>query len=209
MSAVRLPPALVALTPGHAQAGRTGELERRVRAALEGGLRGVLLREPELEDGPFEALAGRLRALLNGVGGWLGVHDRAHLAASARADAVHLGFRSLAPAALRTWLDGETGIGLSTHAGDPPAERAAADYVFHGPVFATPKPFPLEPVGCAGLRRDVSASTRPVWALGGIEPAQVGEVLASGVRGVAVLSGILPSDDPRRGAAAYVQALRG
>lgn len=208
MTAVRLPPPLIALTPGDAEAARSGELERRVAAAVKGGLRGVLLREPELEDGPFERLAARLRSRLDAVGGWLGIHDRPHLAAAAKADGVHLGFRSLEPAEVRDWLPG-VALGLSTHA---PAVAgvtdgwSAADYLFHGPFGPVQKDPPLEPVGTAGLARAVSGTDRPIWALGGIAPGDVPEVLASGVRGVAVLSGILPDADPERRAAEYAAA---
>lgn len=203
---MRLPPPLVALTPGDAGAARSGELEQRVRAALAGGLRGVLLREPELEDGPFEQLAVRLRALLDPLDGWLGLHDRAHLARTARADGVHFGFRSLRPGELREWLPG-TALGLSTHAGDEPGSWRAADYVFHGPVHDTPKEPPLEALGCTGLARAVGSTERPVWALGGIGPDDVAAVLRAGVRGVAVLSGVLAQDDPGECARRYGRAI--
>jgi thiamine-phosphate pyrophosphorylase len=204
VNAARLPPTLIALTPGDAAAAGSGELEQRVRAALAGGLRGVLLREPELEDRAFERVACALRELLGAVDGWLGLHDRVHLAHATRADAVHLGFRSLAPATVRaSWP--ELTIGLSTHAGDDPAEWAAADYLFHGPVFATPKAHPVEPVGIPGLRRAIASTELPVWGLGGIGAGQAADVLDAGARGVAVLSGVLRDDDPGRRAAEYLR----
>jgi thiamine-phosphate pyrophosphorylase len=199
VTARRLPPPLLALTPGVPL--RAGELEARVRAAVGAGLCGVLLREPSLADGPFLELAARLRELLGE--GWLGLHDRGHLAAACRADGVHLGFRSLRPVELRGWLPEEVAIGLSTHAGDDPACFESADYLFHGPVFSTPKPVPLDPVGPEGLASAVRGTTLPVWGLGGITPARVEDVLAVGARGVAVLSGLLGSPDPARAAAAF------
>lgn len=201
MTPRRLPPTLIALTPGVPLP--AGELAARVRAAVGAGLGGVLLREPSLADGPFLQLAAQLRELL--AEGWLAVHDRAHLAAACAADAVHVGFRSLRPAQLRPWLAEDVAIGLSTHAGDDPAGFEAADYLFHGPVFATPKPVPLEPLGPQGLARAVAATELPVWGLGGITPARVDEVLAAGARGVAVLSGLLGSADPAAATRAYRQ----
>lgn len=202
MTARRAPPPLVALTPGVPLA--AGELEARVRAAVGGGLQGVLLREPGMEDGPLLELALRLRALVGR--GWLGMHDRAHLAEACGADAVHVGFRSLAPAELREWLPDHVAVGLSTHAEDDPAQWAGADYLFHGPVFATEKPVALEPVGPGGIARATAATERPIWGLGGITPERVGEVLGAGAHGVAVLSGLLASADPAGSARAYLRS---
>jgi thiamine-phosphate diphosphorylase len=185
-----------------------------VDAALDAGLTGVLLRERRLDERAFLALAHELRARLDALpaprsrgSGWLGVHDRAHLAALAGADGVHLGFRSLAPAELPAFARG-LAVGLSAHAGDEPAAWAGADYLVFGPVRDTPsKRGILEPVGIDGLAAGVRAAGRPVWALGGIEPADVAPCLDAGARGVAVLRGILGARDPGGAAAAYLAAL--
>ena len=71
-----LPPRLLALSPGDLVLGeglvaRKADLLERVRAAWRGGLRGVLLREPQLPDGVLWELAVDLGAILDG--GWLGL----------------------------------------------------------------------------------------------------------------------------------------
>ena len=93
-----LPPRLLALSPGDLASGegfalRAADLLERVRAAKRVGLRGVLLREPQLPDGALTELAVSLKAILDG--GWVGLHDRPHLVAGVGAQGVHLGFRSL------------------------------------------------------------------------------------------------------------------
>ena len=210
MSGRRAPPRLIALTVGDATPERLDELERRVADAVRGGLEALLLREPALEDGPFAALAGRLRGRFPEL--WLALHDRPHLAPAVGAVAVHLGFRSLAPEHVRPWLDADVALGLSTHAGDSDAGAGGElDYAFHGPVHPVSKPVAQEPVGSGGLARFVEACgarfPAGVWALGGLRPEHCGEVLAAGARGVAVLSGILPSRDPAGRARAYLRAL--
>ena len=216
-----LPPALVALTPGRLRDadGTRGaaELERRLRAALAAGLRGVCLREPELGDRALLALALAVRAELDrqadqaGEPVWLCVHDRVHLAAAAQADAVHLGFRSLAPREARALLGREVAIGLSTHARDfaPGAERdlAEVDYLFHGPVAATPSKAGLEePIGVAGLASAARASRAPIWALGGLAPGDAPALAEAGAQGFATLGGILAAPDPGAAARAYARA---
>lgn len=216
----QLPAALIALTPGDLAPGDArarAELVQRVRAAAAAGLAAVLLREPELPDGELLGLARELRAALDGErpGAWLGVHDRAHVALAAGAGGVHLGFRSPRPADLGPLLERAGGglaalaIGLSTHASDDPAEWAPCDYLFHGPVRATPsKRGLLEPTGPEGLARAVArAGERPVWGIGGLEPADVPAVIAAGARGLAVLRGVLGAPDPGAAARAYLEAL--
>jgi thiamine-phosphate diphosphorylase len=179
-----------------------------VARAAAAGLRGVLLREPELEDGPFLELARELaRALAPWPDAWLGLHDRPHLARAAGAAGVHLGGASLEPSVVRAWLAPDVALGLSSHAGDDPARWAGADYLLHAPFGAVPgKGAPLGP---SGLAAAVRAAACPVWALGGIGPGDVAAALDAGARGVAVQRGLLGAPDPARAAQAYLAGLDG
>jgi thiamine-phosphate pyrophosphorylase len=206
LSPPRLPPALLALTPGVLDRAGLEALPAAVAAAHSAGLRGVLLREPRLGDAAVLELAERLRALL-GAEGWLGLHDRPHLAAAAGADAVHLGGRSLRPEQVRPWLAPGLALGLSTHAGDAPPAPGLADYALHAPVRAVPGKGPA--LGLEGLARDAARMGLPLWGLGGIGPEHAAAVIAAGARGVAVLRGILGTDDPAAATSAYLEALRG
>jgi thiamine-phosphate pyrophosphorylase len=206
---VRLPPTLLALTPGDVEPGGTDALLRAVAAAISAGLRGVLLREPRLDERAFLDLARGLRAALDDCApaGWLGVHDRAHAAVLARADGLHVGFRSLRPADARRAAPG-LALGLSAHASDDDAAWRDADYLFFGPVNDTPsKRNLLAHVGLDGLAAGVArAAGTPVWALGGLGPDDVAPCRAAGAQGVAALGGILASADPAAAAARYLAA---
>lgn len=193
----RLPPALVALTPGTLAGGGgtrdLARLEAGIGALVECGVRGFLLREPQLGDALTLQLLEDLRAhCLTGVpDAWLGLHDRVHLAACAQVDGVHLGFRSLELFEARALLPEDVSLGLSTHAPDDPASWAGADYLFHGPLHATPsKEGLLEPIGVEGLARAVQATALPVWALGGVGAQHVPALSAAGAAGCAVLGGL-------------------
>jgi thiamine-phosphate diphosphorylase len=204
VSAARLPPSLLALTPGDG----APDLCARVARAAAAGLRGVLLREPRLEDGACLALAGELaRALAPWPGAWLGLHDRPHLAHACAAAGVHLGGASLTPDQVRPWLAPGVALGLSSHAGDDPARWSGADYLLHAPFGNVPgKGAPLGPQGLAAA---VRAAPCPVWALGGIGPDDVAAALGAGARGVAVLRGLLGAPDPARATLAYLAGLEG
>lgn len=184
-----LPPRLLGLTPGVTTSAAEGhELARRIGAAVEGGLEGLVLREPLLPDGPYLALARLCRARV----AWLALHDRPHLVAAAGADAVHLGFRSLTPSEARGILAGHVAIGFSGHDGDAPDLVAAADYSTFGPVYPTASKQGLRAVtGLAPLAERCRAAGHPVFALGGVTAARVAECRAHGSYGVAVIGALL------------------
>ncbi len=200
--AQRLPGRLLALTPGTLDAEGAGALLARARLlsqasrAIAAGLDAILLREPELSDAATLTLARELRALL-GPAGWLGLHDRVHLATAAGADAVHLGWKSLPIQTARAILDSSIAIGFSAHAGDDPAAWSEADYLVFGPVFETAsKRGHLDPVGVEGVTRAVQSTSTPVWALGGITPDNAASLTSTGCRGIAVRGAVLEAADP-------------
>lgn len=202
------PPRLIALSPGTLSPARVDAFADAAARAVAAGLRGVLLREPGLEDGAVLALARRLAALLRPATGWLAVHDRVHLAAAAGAQAAHVGFRSLPLAEARIVLGEDLALGFSSHAGDEPAAWRGADYLFFGPVFDTPsKRGVVEPTGTAPLRGRVAATELPVIAIGGLVPEHAGEVLATGAAGMAVLGGVFGASDPAVATRAYLVAI--
>lgn len=196
-------PRLLCLSPGTLSDARAAQAYAgRVRDLVAGGLRGIVLREPELADAPLLWLAREVRALLPPSAGVVSVHDRLHVALAMEADAVHLGFRSLPLERVRAIVD-ERGsalrIGLSTHAADDPATWAGADYLFHGPFAeVTSKPHALPPVGVDGLKRALAARPdpkAPLFALGGIDGSSAPAALQSGVQGLAVLGALSLADD--------------
>lgn len=198
---------LLALSPGTLGEGDARALVPRVAAAVEGGLGAMLLREPGLSDRTLLELALRLREVL-GPEGWLGIHDRVHVARAALADGAHLGFRSLPPHAARRAAGPDLALGFSAHAGDGPETYGEVDYLVFGPVRATPsKRAWLEPTGLDGLATFCRGAKVPVWALGGLEPADAAGVLGAGARGLAVLRGVLGAPDPRRAAREHLAAL--
>ena len=202
---MRLPPALLALSPGDLDETRAGAFLERLECAREAGLAGLILREPGMGDRALLALAREARAVL--ARGWLAIHDRAHLAGFCGADAVHLGFDSLSPYAVREWIAAEVALGFSAHAHDEPGARAGADYLLFGPVRETPsKAGRVSATGFDGLAQACAREARPIWGLGGLEPQDAPRVRAAGACGLAVLRGILAADDPARAARAYLDA---
>ncbi|MCK9927587.1 thiamine phosphate synthase, partial [Frankia sp. Mgl5] len=88
-------------------------------------------------------------------------------------------------------------------------EMAAAgvDYLLYGHIYASGSKPDLTPRGTEELSRMTEALSVPVIAIGGILPAFVRDVMATGCAGIAVLSGITAAQDPEAAARAYRREL--
>jgi thiamine-phosphate pyrophosphorylase len=139
-----------------------------------------------------EALALRHAAAMAGV--LFIVNDRCDLALAIDADGVHLGQGDLPLDLARKVMGPDKLIGISTHNLDQVREASAGqpDYLGFGPIFTPGSKQDHDPVvGLEGLRAMRSLTSLPVFAIGGIQIDQVGEVVRAGANGVAVISAIL------------------
>ncbi len=192
----RLPPRIVALTPGDLECVRGREFAAQASVALAAGLPGLILREPKLGDRDFLELARELGMRCKTVGAWFCVHDRGHLAIEVGADALHLGFRSLPLAAARSILPDSMALGVSTHAGDGVDGFAGCDYRLHGPMFDTPSKRGLKAaLGPQGIERAVRDSPIPLLAIGGLIAEHYGLLRALGAHGACARAAFFQRDD--------------
>jgi thiamine-phosphate pyrophosphorylase len=146
-----------------------------------------------------EALALRHAAAKAGV--LFIVNDRCDLALAVGADGVHLGQGDLPLDLARKVMGPDKLIGISTHNPDQVREVTAGkpDYLGFGPIFTPGSKQDHDPVvGLEGLRAMRSLTSLPVFAIGGIQIDQVGEVVLAGANGVAVISAILKAPDISR-----------
>ena len=199
-------PTLCLVTDRH-QCGET-ELEAVVAAAIEGGVNVVQLREKDLPAGDLFSLGMRLREVTRGKALLL-INDRVDVAQACGADGVHLPENGL-PTSIARWVMGRNAlVGRSVHSAEAAAqaERDGADLVHLGTIFVSPSKPDSPPVGPALLREVVDAVSVPVLAVGGVTPENVGEAIAAGASGVAVISAICGADDPKAAAKALVEAM--
>ena len=180
-----------------------GDILRAVEGALDGGVRAVQLREKDLPGKELYLLAGRMRELTARHGARLLVNDRVDVALAVGADGVHLGGSSMPASVARRLLGKESLIGCSTHNTRELREAAAqgADFATFGPVYPTPSKAAYgPPVGVTALAGACGRSAIPVFALGGVGPHNVGEVMEAGAFGIALISYVLAAADPREAA---------
>ena len=187
----------------------TGDLLEAVRRALAGGVDWVQVREKSAPALETYSLALRVRDACREVGAGLIVNDRIDIALAIEADGVHLGKKSLPPAAVRPLLAPGQFLGVSVHSLEEAvrAVRAGADYLTFGNVFATDSHPGAPAKGVVALRAIVDKLEVPVLAIGGVTPENVTEVLATGCAGVAVIGAILAAADPAAAAARLRDAL--
>ena len=187
---------LLMITDGRGDAER---IERLVGAAISGGLRAVQLREPGMGAAELARLCGRLRPRLREAGGLLIVNDRADVAAAGYADGVHLGYRSLSPAAVRRMVPDDCLVGFSAH--DPEqcavARETGADYLFLSPIFPTGSKPGHPGIGVERAQQWTVAAGLPVLWLGGLSAERIAALPAGcAARGYALLSEICGAEDP-------------
>ena len=178
-------------------------LEEIVAEAVAGGVTMVQLREKEAPTGEFVALAKSLKALLAPLGVHLIINDRVDVALAADADGVHIGQSDMSYEDARRLLGKDKIIGLSVENFDDLAiaNTLDVDYVGISPVYGTPtKSDTAEPFGLEGLRKAVAMSVHPTVAIGGMNASTIGEVMAAGTDGVAVVSAICSAPSPRKAA---------
>ncbi len=139
------------------------------------------------------------------------LHGEAALAKLAGVDGVHLPAGS-DPAAARKLMGPGKLVGLSIHTVPEAAaiDPEIADYAIAGPAFETPsKPGYGPEIGRKGLREMALAARVPLLAIGGINTARVGEVIATGCAGIAVMGGVMRAADPAAEVKALIATMNG
>ena len=200
------------VSPGaRTPAAEIADLERWLDVAIDAGIDAVQIRERDLGASALAGLASRVIARARPTPTMVLMNARADVALAARADGVHLrgdgprveAVRALGPP---TWI-----VGRSVHPVEPLDVHQSADYLLFGTVFSGgSKPADAPVAGLEGLRLAVSASPRPVIAIGGITPDRVASCLAAGAAGVAAIGVYLPEGrvPGALGAARAVRELR-
>jgi thiamine-phosphate pyrophosphorylase len=188
----------------------TGTLEEAVEACLGAGLKAVQLREKDLAVRDLLSMARTLRESTRRHGAKLIVNDRADVALAVGADGVQRAGTSLPVSALRAISPPGFLIGASVHslAEARAAKPEGADFLLFGPVYDTPSKRQYgPPQGLSALERVASAVRLPVFAVGGVSPARVAEVVRAGASGVAVIAAILGAARPSDAVKAFLDAL--
>jgi thiamine-phosphate diphosphorylase len=175
----------------------------------------VQLREKDLPGGLLlksaidirEAIAGRALLIVN---------ERVDVALAARSHGVQLGEEALPIGSVRQFAGSHVLIGRSVHSIESARQAVAdgADFLVAGTMYATRSHPGAEPIGPSLVRNIArlqagTSNPLPVIGIGGITVENVGEVMGAGASGVAVITSILASADPKAEATRLKNAMLG
>ena len=170
--------------------------EPLLRAALDGGVDIVQLREKDGDLRTIERSAQTFRRICDTYGVPFMINDDPELAVSVRADGVHIGQDDVPVEEARRIVGKDGLIGLSTHSVEQIAAASGVDHISVGPVWETPTKAGRPAVGLELVEHAATHTTIPFFAIGGIDPDNVGEVLAAGARRICVVRAIRDAADP-------------
>ncbi|MBI5553919.1 MAG: thiamine phosphate synthase [Candidatus Diapherotrites archaeon] len=139
------------------------------------------------------------------------INDDLALAKQINADGVHLGQEDESIANARKTLGKNRIIGVTVHnlAQAIQAEKEGADYLAVSPIFATATKHDAgKPCGTQLITQIRQKTKIPLIGIGGINAANISEVILAGANGAAVVSAICAQKDPRQAAENLLQIIK-
>ncbi len=167
-------------------------VEEQVKQALKARIKVIQYREKTLSTKEQYNQALTLRKLTKGKA-LLIINDRIDICMAVNADGVHLGKEDIPCKYARKILKDKI-IGLSTHNLQEAieAEKIGADYIAVGPIFPTEtKKDHEQPVEIDNLKEIVERIKTPLVAIGGINHANLKDVLSTGIKNFVIISAIM------------------
>lgn len=177
---------------------------------LDKGASFLQIREKDLDEGSFQQEARELKALCSAYRVPFVVNDSVEIAIAIDADGVHVGQSDIKGRDIRSMIgeDKILGISAGTVEEAQAAERAKADYIGVGAVFATGTKEKARKLSADRLREIAASVDIPVVAIGGINAGNIHRLENCGVDGAAVVSAIFAADDPGRATAELYEKCR-
>lgn len=182
-----------------------GEFLQRVESLAQSGADGLILREKDLSEAEYEALAKQVLTICRRYGFPCALHHFPDCARRLGAEQIHLPLPILRTLPYKERVDFAQ-IGTSCHSLEDAkdAQELGCSYLTLGHIFATDCKKGLPPRGLGLLEEVCNAVDLPVYAIGGIQPENLSQVQAAGSAGACIMSGFMRCADP----AVYVTACK-
>ena len=158
--------------------------------------------------GPLTLLAKKLLALTAASGAHLLIHDRVDVSLAIGASGAHLPETGMETADARRLL-GEKLLGKSCHSvlEGCRALQEGADFVTLSPLFPSRSHPEVPALGMEQFVAMRAAIPGPVLALGGINSDNAAQAATTGAYGVALIRGILDTENPEQAAVGILSQL--
>ncbi|GIN84267.1 thiamine-phosphate synthase [Heyndrickxia sporothermodurans] len=175
------------------------ELLSIVEDAIQGGVSIVQLREKQSDGLLFYEKAKHLKALLKSYQVPLIINDRIDIALAVGADGIHIGQNDLPLTVVKNIVPKSMIVGVSTQTVEQAqtAERNGADYIGVGSVFPTDTKKDAVNISFKSLIAIKNSVTIPAVAIGGIHQHNVHKLNDIDFEGIAVVSAIMKSANPK------------
>jgi thiamine-phosphate pyrophosphorylase len=183
--------------------------EAMLNATMGAGVGLIELRDREQPKSVLDRSGQTFRRLANTYSALFIVNDDPYLAVELGADGVHVGQDDMDPAEARRVVGPNAIVGLSTHSREQ-IEAAAGlpvDYISVGPIWETPTKEGRPATGLELIEAAAEMAPMPWFAIGGVDPGNVGRVVEAGAKRVCVVRAIRDAEDPRAAATALFDAV--
>ena len=169
-----------------------GDFLARIEQVAQKRPRAIVLREKDLTESRYAKLAADVVDVGRFYEVPIVLHSFVSAAESLRVSGLHLplvSLQDLSAARRKQWQR----LGTSCHSLEDVrmAEALGCSYLIAGHIFATDCKKGLPGRGVEFLREVCKSSRLPVYAIGGITPERLPEVLAAGAQGACVMSGLM------------------
>jgi len=181
-----------------------------IKEAILGGVTMVQVREKGNDIRTFIKRAAAIKAILKDSDVPLIINDRVDVALAINADGVHLGQTDMPAKIARELLGPDKILGLSIENEQQliEANDLPIDYIGLSAIFSTPTKTNIKKQwGIEGLKQALAASQFPVVAIGGINKDNLDIVVKTGVDGIALVSAICHSADPRQSSKVLLECI--
>lgn len=181
------------------------ELLYIVEEAVKGGVTIVQLREKNSSGKIFYEKALKLKELLHHYQVPLIINDRVDIALAIGADGVHVGQDDLPLHVVRKIVPKSmlVGVSVSTVEEAQIAEQNGANYIGVGSIFSTQTKSDAKLLPRGMLEKIVKSVSIPAVAIGGINLSNVQSIIHTGISGIAIVSSIMESKNPKQTAQSF------
>jgi len=170
---------------------------QQVEQVCQGGVRLIQLRIKNISEEEYMAIVLDVKLVTDRYQATLIVNDNITIACAANASGVHVGLHDISPPKARKLLLPRMLLGGTANTFERIQEiYPYVDYIGLGPFRFTTTKQNLSPIlGIEGYSRIMQqmreqGMTKPVYAIGGIEPEDICSILETGVHGIALSSTI-------------------
>ncbi len=178
------------------------ELLKKIHGTLDGGAQIIELREKNIPHNKLISFAEQVKKITERYKVPLIINDEPEIVIKTGAEGVHLGEHDMPVSAARKMLGKKAIIGASAY-NSIQSEHDGASYIAMSSPFPSISK-PLKKLTPPEIIRETKRRLKvPLFVIGGITPENTPEIMALGVDGIAVMSGIFNEEDTEKATRRY------